>query len=806
MPKDLTAARRRHEDAAPLHEEIPYWGWLGDGRTCLTVGGELVTLAAMETYESSGRPGEYLDYVLERWVRLLSTAGSRTRVYLYLLRRPARDFPAGVARAGPRAELARLALEGRRRFLEPRLQTLDVVVAWSRDARLKQRREKATALQRARQVFGPTAAVSSWALAEIEREAREMADTVDAATGLVADLTPLEILGPERASHVLSELVNAPGRSRGLRFGGDPPLAWGLALSEIEAERSHLRVDGEAVSLHSLLSPPGEARANQLEDVLQLPARTLELSWEWAPYPGDRARKRLRRAQRHFWQKRYSAVSQMTGGGGMVDAAAATEADRIAAAGSELENDGVAYGDLSLCLALHGADEEETERSLGELHRIFGQVDAKLIRERYYQLGAYFARLPGQPRPRQLRKVFVSAGAAGALAPLFGPSRGHPRSRHLDAPSMAVLETRARTAYHYDLFGGSDVGHTLILGSTGSGKSFLLNFLLVNALRYDPRVAVLDLGGSYRWLTRLARGGYLALSPEDSGTALNPFGLEPGERTYRFLSGWVAHLLGTGGYRPDGADSSEIRACVEDLFRRAPRDRRMGTLAGSLPVRMRPALERWHGTGPWAPIFDTAEDSLQVADWQVVDLAGAAQYEDLATASMQYVLERLSAQIEDEAERGRLKILVVDEAWKFLRDPEIAGYLLEACKTWRKRNAALVLATQSAVDVSEGSNAQALLESMPTKLFLPNPSMDAERYQRVFALAPSETDLIRKLQPKRELYLRRAEEAETLQLRVDPRSYWLFTSSPADAAKRERAIAELGLDGALEALARGERQ
>ena len=210
MPKDLAVDRRRHQDAAPLHEEIPYWGWLPDRRTCLTVGGELVTLAAMETYESSGRPGEYLDYVLERWVRLLSTAGSRTRVYLYLLRRPATDFPTGVAWAGPRAELARLALEGRRRFLEPRLQTLDVVVAWSRDARLKQRREKATALARAKQVFGPTAAVSSWALAEIEREAREMADTVDAAAGLVSDLTPLEILEPERASRFLSELVNAP--------------------------------------------------------------------------------------------------------------------------------------------------------------------------------------------------------------------------------------------------------------------------------------------------------------------------------------------------------------------------------------------------------------------------------------------------------------------------------------------------------------------------------------------------------------------------------------------------------------------
>ena len=112
MPKDLATLRLAHERAAPLHEEIPYWGWLEDGRTLLTVGGELVTLAALETYEASGRPGEYLDFVLERWVRLLSAAGSRTRVYLYLLRRPARSFASGVSAEGGRAELARRAPRG----------------------------------------------------------------------------------------------------------------------------------------------------------------------------------------------------------------------------------------------------------------------------------------------------------------------------------------------------------------------------------------------------------------------------------------------------------------------------------------------------------------------------------------------------------------------------------------------------------------------------------------------------------------------------------------------------------------------
>ena len=166
-------------------------------------------------------------------------------------------------------------------------------------------------------------------------------------------------------------------------------------------------------------------------------------------------------------------------------------------------------------MALHG-ELGSIERLDGDLRRLFAAHDAKVIREGYGQLPAWFSRLPAQPRGRQVRKVFVSAGVAACLAPLFGPPRGTPQSRHLGRESLAVFETPWRTAYHYDLFAG-DVGHTLMLGATGSGKSFTLNFLLVEALRYDPRVLILDLGGSYRWLTRFLGGRYLELSPRRGG-------------------------------------------------------------------------------------------------------------------------------------------------------------------------------------------------------------------------------------------------------------------------------------------------
>ena len=611
--------------------------------------------------------------------------------------------------------------------------------------------------------------------------------TVDASRALVDDLTPLRLLKAHEASEVLSELTNRPGTPWDGATGSG--MNWRLAVSELEADRRNLRLDGEPVVLYSLLSPPGSARSNLLSDLYRLDA-TLTVTLEWRPQRLDSARRKIRGAQRHYFSKRYSmsAHVQETEGSAaaMVDTAAAAESDRLGDALVELETDGVAYGDLALTIAIHGPL-EHTESLDGDIRRIFASHDAKVIREGYGQLPAWFSRMPGQPRRRQVRSVFVSAGVTACMAPIFGPPVGTPQSGHLRAAALAILETGWRTPYHYDLFQG-DVGHTLVLGATGAGKSFSLNFLLVQALQYDPRILILDLGGSYRWLTQFLGGGYMELSPataDGEGFQLRPFSLPAGERTYQFLTGWISRLLRIGGWNLSGSDPSEIRARVEDLYAFEPPERTLGTLVHSLPSKMWPALGRWHGDGAWGKYFDNPADGedLQFQDWQVIDMAGAAEHEDLCEAALFYLLERLRLALENPDETARVKLMVVDEAWRYLQDPAVLSYLAEAAKTWRKKNAALIVATQSAVDVTGTAGAEVLLESMPTKLFLANPDLP-EKAAETFRLNPSEMNTIRGLIPKRELYLRRPDAAGILRLEVDPASYWLYTSSPVDAAKR----------------------
>ena len=539
----------------------------------------------------------------------------------------------------------------------------------------------------------------------------------------------------------------------------DAGVNWRLAGLDVAAERQVLHVGGEQFGVWSCVAPPAQVVANALADLYGGVQAPMTVVLEWRPWARDAARRKMRSAQRHYFSKRYSMAAHMQEKEGttaaMEDAAASIEAERAGAALVELETDGVAYGDVSLSVVIRGTP------------------------DRLDQWGAELSRV-------------------------FGAPTGDRRCVHLD-PALTVFETPSGTPYYYDLFGGCDVGHTLMLGATGAGKSFTLNYLLVQALQYQPRVLILDLGGSYRALTQFLGGGYLEVSPEQDAIKLRPFALDPTERTMQFLSAWVLRLLKIGGWEAQSGDLSEVRSRIEDLYA-LPRPRRaLGNLVRSLPRAMWPALLRWHGTGAWGKWFDNPpadEADLHLSDWQVIDLAGAVEHEDWCEAALLYLLERLRAEIEAPRELARLKLMVVDEAWRYLRDPTVLTRLVEAAKTWRKRNAALVLATQSVTDLTSTPGAATLLESMPTRLFLANPDFPAAG-AATFGLSDDELRTIRELEPKRELFLRRSQSAAILRLVVDPESYWLYTSSATDAARRAAAVEQYGVEGAIVRLAAG---
>ena len=169
-----------------------------------------------------------------------------------------------------------------------------------------------------------------------------------------------------------------------------------------------------------------------------------------------------------------------------------------------------------------------------------------------------------------------------------------------------------------------------------------------------------------------------------------------------------------------------------------------------------------------------------------------------------YILHRANSAIYDAGNTAALKFFVIDEAWRFLRHPTIRQYILEALKTWRKKNAAMILATQSSDDLLRSEMLSVAVESCATKMFLSNPDIDQKLYREVFHLNETEAGLIAQLIPKRQILIKRPDMAKVVNLRVGPKDYWLYTSNPFDRERRREAFERHGFEQGLEILSRSQ--
>jgi type IV secretion system protein VirB4 len=166
-----------------------------------------------------------------------------------------------------------------------------------------------------------------------------------------------------------------------------------------------------------------------------------------------------------------------------------------------------------------------------------------------------------------------------------------------------------------------------------------------------------------------------------------------------------------------------------------------------------------------------------------------------------YVLHRASNEIADPAKLATFKMFLLDEAWLFIKNETIRNYVVQGQKTWRKLNAAMILATQSLKELQESGMLQIVSESCPTKIFLANPEMDREVYREAFHLNDTELELIAGLVPPGQMLIRKAQSSKKVQLNVDSVSHWTATNNARDNLKKREYFERFGIAEGLRRLA-----
>ncbi|WP_116091847.1 conjugal transfer protein TrbE [Sphingomonas crusticola] len=458
----------------------------------------------------------------------------------------------------------------------------------------------------------------------------------------------------------------------------------------------------------------------------------------------------------------------------------------------ELGGDHVAFGYLTTTITLADRSGEALAAKLREVERIVNGLGFVAMRESVNAVEAWLSSLPGHVYAN-VRQPPVHTLNLAHLMPLSAAWAGPASDRHLAAPPLLYAQTDGVTPFRLAVHVG-DVGHMLVVGPTGAGKSVLLALMALQFRRYaGGQVILFDKGRSARGAV-LAGGGLhhmLGVAADDQGLAFQPLRDIGGDAERAWAAEWIGALIEQQGVplTPDHKDA--LWTALTSLASAPMHERTLTGLSMVLQSNaLRAALQPFTLEGPYGALLDAADESLRGADLQCFEMEALMATPGLVAPVLSFLFHRLEARFD-----GRPTLLMLDEAWLFLDHPLFAGRIREWLKTLRKRNVAVVFATQSLADIAASSIAPAIIESCPQRIFLPNdrasePQSQAA-YQR-FGLNERQLTLIARATPKRHYYLQSARGNRLFELGLGPVGLALCGSSGADSQRHIDAALEAG--------------
>jgi type IV secretion/conjugal transfer VirB4 family ATPase len=810
----LARIGKDYAEAPALCSQINLFGFV-DEEIFLTKGGDVGIVLGM-----SGVDYECLDSnTVENLTRRLTAAfrifDEKCRVYQYLFKRNREEIPFKTYKN----PVVNAAIENRMAFLGGKADSLFSFEIYYVVLFKGLRPETSIAASLAKFSSAPREAISELLALlstrkqillfdrELERAKASLRAKAKSFLLQVGDFVEGRTLPKEEAFRVLKRILNfTPLKIENARLKHDSFLDYYLCESHLECHRSFLRMDNHYVKVLTLKEPSAETFPLILKKLLEVQANYYICN-EWVKEDPARSRSLIHSRRRHFHNTKrslasYVSASDQPQGGNdvLVDESKEAQIHDLGEALKEIEIKGNYFGNYSLTAVIYDEELAKVESASAEFYKAFSVQDAQVYEEKYNLFNAYLATVPGN-YAFNLRSMLILNTNYADYSFLFTLHSGHKINAHLNEEYLAVLETNHRTPYYLNLH-SKDTAHSVILGRTGSGKSFLLNFLITNLQKYDPYTFIFDLGGSFESLTRLFEGTYVKVGLETQGFKINPFCLPKTKQNLDFLTLFVRILAeGVGGDPLPLEEERELYQQIENLYSVDLELRTLGVLRNTLPRALGSKLEKWTRDGQFGFLFDNAEDTVSFSRFQCFDFQGMEQYPQVLEPLLFYILHRANHIIANKEITHIFKAFFIDEAWTFFRNPRIKGYIVEALKTWRKQNAAMILSTQSLDELRKSDIADVIIETCATKIFLANPDMDHELYRNQFHLNETEIGLIRDLIPKRQFLIKNHEIAKVANLEVDPKSYWLYTNDPFDNRKRAEAFAKHGFEKGLEVLA-----
>lgn len=455
----------------------------------------------------------------------------------------------------------------------------------------------------------------------------------------------------------------------------------------------------------------------------------------------------------------------------------------------------VAQGYYTSVVVLMDESRDAVTRAAEQTYRVVTRLGFAARIEDVNTVEAWLGSLPGhgvQNVRRPLLNTFnladllpastIWAGEEQAPCPYYAPG----------SPPLMHCVTNGATPFRLNLH-VRDVGHTLMFGPTGAGKSTHLAILAAQLRRYpgmtlfafDKGMSLFPLVSAVHATTRGRSGLHFAVAGEGA-RAFAPLQFLHTRADRAWAMEWIDMLLGLNDLRTTPEQRNEIARAILNMHETGSRS--LTDLALTLQdASMRAVLEQYTVRGSMGHLLDASEDGLELSDFTVFEIEELMALGDrFALPVLWYLFRRIERSL-----NGQPAAILLDEAWLMLGHPVFREKIRQWLKVLRKANCFVLLATQSLSDAARSGILDVLTESCATKIFLPNPNAREESAAALYqgmGLNARQVEIIATATPKRHYYYVSEQGRRLYELALGPVALAFCGASGKEDLERIRAL------------------
>lgn len=477
----------------------------------------------------------------------------------------------------------------------------------------------------------------------------------------------------------------------------------------------------------------------------------------------------------------------------------------------------VAAGDqvhrIALNFLLFSPTAEDARRHATTTRTYLNEIGFSAMEDAYVPFQLLRTNLPqgveADDEKRLQRFKLMASSSAAIFVPIFYEWRG-------TATPLIPMVGRGGQVMGFSPFDSGTNYNMTVSAESGAGKSFLSNELIASLLATGGKVWTIDVGRSYLKLCESLDGQFLSFDAA-SDICLNPFSDLRTEADFDEVQDILLSLLATMAAPKQGLSdfqTSALRTILREQFLKHGKKLNIDIIAQACFDRSVElgegddkqfrekrlsdigfGLQPFSSSGQYGKYFSGPANIDFKKNFVLLELEELKSQRHLQTV----VLLLLIYQIQNGmymGDRAVKKLMLIDEAWDLLSDPQIAGFIEAGYRRFRKYNGAACIITQSLSDLHDSATGRAVLANSANTIMLQQKGATLDKLASgdhpEFSRALAERLKTVRTIPGRysEVFVKTGTGAGIGRFYVDPFRALLYTTRPAEVAQIDRFKAQ----------------